>query len=172
MGHNILADRKWPRPSGRRPGQFQTNSHPTQVQGTRAAELALFVLYDSPVGCVCDHPSHYLGQAGADFLQVVPTVWDDTRVLDGAVGEYLVMARQSGDSWFVGALTDQTRRKLPLKLSFLGPGEWNMTIWKDAADADVHAESLIVEESVVTAADTIDLSLAPAGGAVARFTKE
>ena len=73
----------------RQPATFQSQK-PTQVQGTRAAELALFVIYDSPLGCVCDHPDHYRDQPGADFLDVVPTVWDDTRVLDGAVGEYLV----------------------------------------------------------------------------------
>ena len=158
----------------RQPAQFhpQTNNSPTQVQGTRAAELALFVIYDSPVGCVCDYPEHYRNQAGTDFLEVVPTVWDDTRVLDGVVGRQLVMARRSGDDWFLGALTDHNARDIPVRLDFLGPGNWQMTLWKDAADSNTNAEDLVVEEGAVTANETIDLHLAPAGGAVARFQKE
>jgi alpha-glucosidase len=158
----------------RQPGPFQppTNGSPTQVQGTRAAELALFVVYDSPVGCVCDHPDHYRNQAGADFLQVVPTVWDETRVLEGVVARQLVMARRSGDDWFLGALTDGQARELNVKLDFLGPGDWSMTVWKDAADSDTNAEDLAVEEGMVTANETLTLRLAPAGGAVARFEKE
>jgi alpha-glucosidase len=158
----------------RQPAQFhpQTNNSPAEVQGTRAAELALFVVYDSPVGCVCDHPEHYRDQAGADFLEVVPTVWDDTRVLDGVVGRYVVMTRRSGDDWFLGALTGGQARAIPVKLDFLGAGDWRMTLWKDAADSGDNAENLVVEEGGVSTDETITLQLAPAGGAVARFQKE
>jgi alpha-glucosidase len=158
----------------RQPVQFhpQTNGSPTEVQGTRAAELALFVVYDSPIGCVCDHPDHYRHQAGADFLEVVPTVWDDTRVLDGVVGRYVVLVRRSGNDWFLGALTDRNAREISVKLDFLGPGDWQMTLWKDAADSDVNAENLVVEEGAVRTNDTLTLHLAPAGGAVARFQSE
>jgi alpha-glucosidase len=142
------------------------------VQGTRAAELALFVVYDSPLACVCDHPDHYRDQLGADFLRIVPTVWDDTRVLDGAVGEYLVMARQSGDDWFLGALTNGQSRDLKIKLDFLAPGTWKMQQWKDGPDAAQNAEDLAVEDRSVQAGDTVELHLAPAGGAVARLHKQ
>ena len=80
----------------RQPDKFKTNVKPTQVQGTRAGELALFVCYDSPVCCVCEHPDNLRDQPGADFLKIVPTVWDETRVLDGAVGEHLVMVAPIG----------------------------------------------------------------------------
>jgi alpha-glucosidase len=158
----------------RQPDRFhpQTNNSPTEVQGTRAAELALFVLYDSPVGCVCDHPSHYRNQAGIDFLRIVPTVWDETRVLDGVVGEHLVVARRSGNDWFLGALTDSQARDLRVKLDFLGPGDWKITQWEDAADSGRNAEDLAAEEGSVTSSDTLDLHLAPGGGAVAHFEKD
>jgi alpha-glucosidase len=152
----------------RQPQTFHSQK-PTQVQGTRAAELALFVVYDSPLACVCDHPDHYRDQLGADFLRIVPTVWDDTRVLDGAVGEYLVMARQSGDDWFLGALTNGQSRDLKIKLDFLAPGTWKMQQWKDGPDAAQNAEDLAVEDRSVQAGDTVELHLAPAGGAVARL---
>jgi alpha-glucosidase len=141
----------------------------TEVQGTRCAELALFVCFDSPLCCVCDHPSHIKDQPGADFLKVVPTVWDDTKVLDADVGRHLVMVRQSGQDWFLGALTDKSRRNITVKLDFLGPGKWMMRLWKDAKDAKVQGQHLEVEERVVTAGQKLSLPMAPAGGAVARF---
>lgn len=153
----------------RTPAQFEFGKRPTQVQGTRASELALFVVYDSPVCCACDSPEHYRGQPGADFLKVVPTVWDETKVLDAAVGEHLVIARRSRENWFLGALTDSRARDLPIKLDFLGQGRWKMRLWRDAADSDVNAEQVAIVEREVTAGDTLDLHLAPAGGAVARF---
>ncbi|MDB6127608.1 MAG: hypothetical protein JWM35_1504, partial [Verrucomicrobia bacterium] len=153
----------------RQPAQFAIDKSAAQVQGTRAAELALFVIYDSPVCCACDSPEHYRNQPGVDFLKKVPTVWDETRVLDGAVGEHLVMARQSGNTWFLGALTDRNAREIPVKLDFLGAGRWKLRLWQDAADSGVNAEHLEISEREVTAADSLHLRLAPAGGAVAQF---
>lgn len=156
----------------RQPGQFRADPKAAEVQGTRAAELALFVVYDSPVCCVCDLPAHYHNQPGADFLKIVPTVWDDTRVLDGEVAKQLVMARRSGKDWFLGALTDRQARDLPVKLDFLGSGRWKLELWKDAPDSNVNAEHLETENRIVTPSDTIDLHLAPCGGAVARLQPE
>lgn len=155
----------------RQPNDFQTDVKPTQVQGTRAGELALFVCYDSPVSCVCDHPDHIRGQPGAEFLKIVPTVWDETRVLDGAVGERLVMVRRSGDEWYLGALTNREARELEVPLDFLGMGRWRMTLWRDAADADSNAEHLTVDRRIVEAGDRITLPLASAGGCVARLSR-
>jgi alpha-glucosidase len=149
--------------------QFQFNVHPTQVQGTRCAELALFVCLESPVIHAADHPSHYQDQPGLDFLKIVPTVWDDTRALDGAVGEHVVIARRNGNRWFLGALTDRNSRDIPLKLDFLGQGSWRLKLWKDAPDCDTNSEHLVTEERVVTSSDTLTLHLARAGGAVASF---
>ncbi len=149
--------------------QFQPNAIPTQVQGTRAGQLALFVAYDSPVMCVCDHPINLSGQPGVDFLRLVPTVWDETRVLSGAVGEHLVMARRAGPDWYLGALNNGVMRVRSVKLDFLGTGKWRMRWWHDAADSAENAEHIETEERVVSADTTLDLRLAPGGGAVARF---
>jgi alpha-glucosidase len=153
----------------RQPDNFRIVSTNAEVQGTRAAELALFVMFDSPVCCACDSPSHYRNQPGTDFLKIVPTVWDDTRVLDGAVGEHLIMVRRKGEDWFLGAMTDQTPREMPVKLDFLKSGEWTMKLWKDAPDAVTNAEHLETEQRDVRAGDTVILKLAPNGGAVAHF---
>ena len=156
----------------RQPAQFKTNVQPTQVQGTRAGQLALFVCYDSPLCQICEGPDQIRDQPGADFLKIVPTVWDETRVLDGAVGEHLVMARQSGDDWYLGAMTDRQPREIPVKLDFLDGGRWNLKLWQDADDSGEHAEHLAVEEIVVSAGDTITLTLAPAGGCVGHLERE
>jgi alpha-glucosidase len=165
----------------RQPARFEPTK-PTQVQGTRAAELALFVVYESPLACVCDYPDHYRNQLatsaaaewrpGADFLKVVPTTWDDTRVLGGVVGEHLVIARQSGSDWFVGALTNSQAREVDVDFSFLGPGSWKMTAWKDGADAADNAEHLTREEKTVRSGDSCRWHLAPAGGCVAWLQRQ
>jgi alpha-glucosidase len=164
----------------RQPGRFEAQK-PTLVQGTRAAELALFVVYDSPLCCVCDHPRQYRDKLdtgeptwrpGADFLSIVPTVWDDIRVLDGVVGERIVVARKSGDDWYLGALTGSEARELNIKLDFLGAGDWKMRLWKDGADAAENAEHLASEERTVQSGDTLSVWLAPAGGCVARLQRQ
>jgi alpha-glucosidase len=149
--------------------QFQFNVQPTQVQGTRCSELALFVCLESPIINAADHPSHYKEQPGLDFLKIVPTVWDDTRVLDAAVGEHVVVVRRNGDRWFLGALTDRNTRDIPIKLDFLGRGSWTLKLWKDAPDSDTAGEHLVTEQRTVKAADALTLHLAHAGGAVASF---
>jgi alpha-glucosidase len=149
--------------------QFQFNVRPTQVQGTRCAELALFVCLESPIVNACDNPIHYRGQPGLDFLKIVPTVWDDTRVLDGAVGEHVVIVRRNGNRWFLGALTNSKGRDIPVKLDFLGAGSWVLKLWKDAPDSGTEGTHLVTEQKTVTSADLLTLPLARAGGAVACF---
>jgi alpha-glucosidase len=152
----------------RAPGDFKITI-PTQVMGTRARQLAMTVIYPSPLLVLCDSPKNYRGQPGVDFLKIVPTVWDDTRILGGAMGEHLVIARRSGNKWFLGALTDGKARDLAVKLDFLGKGSWQAKIWKDAPDSDTAAEHLLTEERTVSAADVLNLHLAAAGGAVMEF---
>lgn len=142
---------------------------PARTLGTRANELALMVIYDSPVACLCDHPDHYRNQPGADFLKIVPTVWDDTRVIDGQIGDYIIMARQSGGRWFVGAITDWTARTITIQPGFLPSGKFNAQIWKDAADSDVNAQHLEKENRTVDSKDELKINLAPGGGCVIVF---
>ena len=151
--------------------QFQPHATPTQVQGTRAGQLALFVAYDSPVMCVCDHPIDIRGQPGSDFLKIVPTVWDDTRVLSGVVGEHLVVARRSGADWYVGALNNDFVRVKTVSLGFLGEGKWRARWWHDAHDSGDNPEHVEIDDTVVSASDSIDLHMAPGGGAVLHFVR-
>jgi alpha-glucosidase len=152
--------------------KFKTNVKPTQVMGTRCHELAKFVIYYSPLCCVCDHPRNYEGQPGLEFLRVVPTVWDDTKVINGEVGEYITMARKSGEKWFVGAMTNWTGRSLEIGLDFLGEGKYTANIFADAPDSEENAEKLIEEKRTVTAKDKLTIKMAPGGGFAAYLTPE
>lgn len=147
----------------RSPAEWKQTT-PTEVMGSRAQELALLVVYESPLLCIADDPDHYRNQPGLDFLRVVPTVWDETRVLDGAVGKHIVVARRSGQDWYVGGMTGDDSYNLPLPLSFLGNGIYSAHIYADPADPKASYEQLQDKEQSVTAGDTITLSMRPAGG--------
>ncbi|GAA3703605.1 glycoside hydrolase family 97 protein [Sphingomonas cynarae] len=144
------------------PETFAIAATGPQTQTTRAAELAKYVVYESPLQSVADTPDAYRGQPGLDFLAAVPATWDETRFLTGSIGESIAIARRRGDRWYIGAMTD-TARRMTIPLSFLKPGRHGVRLWGDgAAPTDVAASS-----STVQADDTLTLDLAAAGGAAA-----
>lgn len=140
---------------------------PALVMNTRCAELSKFVIYESPFTVFCEHPDHVIGQPGADFLQLVPTVWDDIKVLEGYPGEYIALAKQSGKDWFLGAMTNETGRELTIQLDFLPAGKYAMEIWEDAKDAGVQPQHLNKITKTVKAGDKVRISMATGGGYVA-----
>ena len=161
--------------ANRQPSQFHTATKPTEVQSTRAGELAMFILIESPFTVACDSPDDYRdkdGQylPGVDFLKGLPTVWDETRGLAGEVGKYVVEARRNGKNWYLAAIADGNGRELPVPLKFLGKGDWNATLWQDAPDAAENAEHLVKNVKTVRRSDTLHLKLAPSGGTVAIFS--
>ena len=161
--------------ANRQPSQFHTATKPTEVQSTRAGELAMFILIESPFTVACDSPDDYRdkdGQylPGVDFLKGLPTVWDETRGLAGEVGKYVVEARRNGKNWYLAAIADGNGRELPVPLKFLGKGDWNVILWEDAPDAAENAEHLVKNEKTVRPSDTLQLKLAPSGGTVAIFS--
>lgn len=142
---------------------------PTVVMNTRCAELAKFVIYESPYTVVCDHPDHILHQPGADFLQIVHTTWDDIKVLGGYPGEYIALAKRGGDDWYIGAMTNETARRLLLHLDFLPPGSYEMESWEDAKDADQVPTHLEKSTKTIKAGDDLSINMAGSGGYVARL---
>lgn len=140
-----------------------------RVPGTRAQELALFVVYESPVTCACDSPASYKDQPGADFLKVVPTTWDETLGLDGRIGDFVVVAKRKGADWYLGSMCDWDSRALMVPLDFLGDGTYEATLWRDATNANVNAESLTLETRLVTRDGVLPLYLASGGGSVVRL---
>ncbi len=141
--------------------------------GTRCHQLGMYVVFESPLQMLADNPSNYYREPECmEFLSVVPSVWDDTKVLDGKVGDYISVARRSGNKWFVGAMTDWTARSLDLDLSFLAPGNYTLKIWKDGVNADKHAADFKQEEISVTNSSKVKIDMAPGGGWVGIITKK
>jgi len=146
-------------------GRFEARFVAPMSQGTRAHQLAMYVVYESPLAMVSDFPEAYEGQPGLEFLERVPTVWDDTRVLGGRPAEHVAIARRNGDAWWIGAMTNWEARELVLPLDFLGDGEFEATVFADGADAATVATSLEITKRAVKAGDRLTLKLAPGGGA-------
>mgnify|MGYP002345817031 FL=1 len=147
----------------RNPDKFQ-NGTPANVLGTRAATLAQFVIFDSPFTVACDHPKNYYGQVGEEFLAKVQSVWDDTKVLNGAVSEYITMARRSGKTWFLGAMTNSFERELEVKLDFLGDGKYTMTSFSDTDKTKENAEIAEKKVTSVKKGDVVKIKMVPGGG--------
>jgi alpha-glucosidase len=142
-----------------------------ESQGTRAHQVALYILYESPLQMLSDSPSNYMKeQETTDFIVNIPVVWDDIRGLEGKVGDYILLARRSGKEWFVGAITDWTSRDMELDLSFLPEGNYIMDIFQDGINADRHANDYKRYKKNVKQGDKINLHLAPGGGWAARIT--
>src|SRR5205807_8913900 len=78
--------------------------------GTRCHMLAMYVVLQSPLGMVCDYPAAYEGQPGFEFLKEVPTTWDQTKVIDARVGEYIAIIRKKGRDWYAAAITNHSPR--------------------------------------------------------------
>jgi len=159
----------------RQPAQFRNVRVNTQVQGTRASELAMFILIESPFTVACDSYNNYKDKEGKyllgmDFLKGLPTVWDETRGLAGEVGKYVVEVRRNGKNWYLAAISDRDARELPTPLKFLAKGKWKVTLWEDAPDSDQNAEHLVKNGKNVRSSDTLQLKLAPSGGTVAIFS--
>ena len=141
-------------------------------QGTRTQQLAQYVIYDSPLQYLAGTPSDYRAAPEfTRFLGGIPTTWDETRPLQGAIGDYVVVARRKGDTWYVAAMTDWTARKIEVPLSFLGPSEYTATVVADGMNADRYAADYKIESHTVGPRASLLIELAPGGGYVARLTR-
>ncbi len=141
--------------------------------GTRCHQLGMYVVFESPLQMLADNPSNYYREPECmKFLGAVPSVWDETKVLDAKVSDYILVARRSGETWYVGAMTDWDPRTLDLDLSFLGAGNYEINIWKDGVNAAKHAADFKQEKMNVTSASKMKINMAPGGGWAAIITKK
>jgi alpha-glucosidase len=151
------------------PAEFTPRHAKPMVQCTRAQQLAMYVVYESPFQMVSDHPGAYEGQPEFQFIRDVPASWDETRGLNGVPGEFITVARRSGKDWFLGSMCNSTGRELKLPLDFLGPGNYHAEIYADAPDAGEQPKHVAISTKSVTRASVLDLKLARGGGCAVRF---
>lgn len=141
--------------------------------GTRVHQMAMYVVYESPLQMLADSPSHYLQEAECTaFIVDVPTVWDDTKVLAASVGDYLAVARRSGNSWYVGAMTDWESRDLSLDTGFLDEGAWSAEVFTDGRNADRNPQDYRKVVLEFEAGEPLEVHLAPGGGWVGRLVRK
>ena len=165
------------------------NYHPCWMepmsQGTRCHQLALYIVLESPLNMLCDSPTHYEREPDyTRFVASIPTVWDETRVLQGEVGEYIVTARRKGNTWYVGGITNWTERDLEIDLSVLLKADAdeppmpvcgmaagnNLTIFSDGINAHRKGSDYNVI-SFLSDSSALKIHLAPGGGFVACIRK-
>ena len=149
-------------------------------QTTLAKQLALYVVLYSPIQMAADLPKNYLAKPDAfQFIQDIPTDWQQSIALDGEVGDFIVFARKerkrdkySGNDWYLGAVTDEKARTIEVKLDFLEKGKkFEAHIYQDGKNAEWknNPYDLSIEKRMVTANDKLTLTLATSGGTAIRF---
>ena len=138
--------------------------------GTRCHQLGMYVVFESPLQMLSDSPSNYMREPEMmEFLAPVPSVWDDTKVLDARIAEYALVARRSGKDWYAGAMTNWTARDLQVDFSFLPAGTFWLEAYQDGVNADRMASDYKKTRSQVTRDTKLKISLAPGGGWAARI---
>jgi len=140
------------------------------AMGTRCQQLAMYVVYEAPLQMLSDSPSNYLREPEAmEFLAAVPTVWDETRVLDAKMSQYVLLARRNGSDWYVGAMTDWTPRDLEIDFSFLPDGNFTLDSYEDGVNADRNASDYRKTTKQINRTTKMKIHLAPGGGFAARI---
>ena len=145
---------------------------PPMSRGTVAHEMALFVVLDQGIASICDSPTEYAKYPALEkFVSTVPTTWNETRPLDGEVGEHILTAKRKGDNWYIGAITSDNARNYNVKLDFIPEGTvYNVEAITDSKDSEAYPRHYEVTHHTVKHGDTLPLSLAKGGGAVVRLS--
>jgi alpha-glucosidase len=155
-----------------REDKFVQNAQPAQVVGTRARQLALAELMDSPLLVLCDSPTNYRGQPGVDFYRGLPTTWDETRVLSADAMQHLVQARRKGNVWWIAAMNSHEPLKVSVKLDFLGQGNYVLRCFADTPESNDRPTAISDTTRKVTARETLDINMETAGGFAATLKPE
>lgn len=140
--------------------------------GTRCHQLGMYVVYESPLQMLCDAPTLYEQEPEVmEFLGPVPTIWDETIILEAKVSDFIIVARRLGTDWYIGGMTDWEAREFEIDLSFLGSGNYHMLSFKDGPNAAKWASDYKKTTSKVSSGSKLTIKMAPGGGFAARLIK-
>ena len=152
--------------------EFIPRDKEPMAPNTRAHELALYVVLESPLQMVSDYPEHYAGQHDFEFIRQVPVTWDEVRVITGRPMENVTIARRSGRDWYVGSITNWDARDVKVPLTFLGEGKYTAEIYADAVDAATNATHTEFTNQAVDRNTVLEVKMAPGGGNAIRIYPE
>ncbi|MFI3328528.1 MAG: glycoside hydrolase family 97 protein [Rikenellaceae bacterium] len=135
-------------------------------QGTRAHQFAQYVIFLSPLNMLCDTPTAYeKNQSSTDFISAIPTTWDESKTIQGKMGEYIVTARRKGDKWYIGGLNNWDVREVTLDLKAITGKSGKATLYRDGINADNNGEDFAIEELTIGSEPTA-IKMAGGGGFV------
>lgn len=133
--------------------------------GTRCHQLAMYVVYESPLQMLADSPTNYLKEPETtEFISKIPTTWDETKVLDAKTGDYILTARKKENTWYLGAMTDWESRDMTVDLSFLDNGQYKIEIMQDGINSERVGNDYKKVLRDVTKKDKLEIHLASGGG--------
>ena len=145
--------------------EYTPNNNNPSSQGTRARQVAEYIVFDAPFEMLCDNPSAYMKeQETTDFITAIPSIWDETRILQGEIGKYIVTARRRGSSWYVGGLTNWDARDIALDLSGLVKGTHAARLYRDGVNATRNATDYAIDVLEIPTNKPFLVHLAPGGG--------
>lgn len=152
---------------------FTARFNRPMVMGTRAHQVAMYVIYESPLQMLSDTPSNYYkDNETTEFISKIPTTWDTTLVLDAKIANYLLIARKNGNTWYIGGMNDETPKNFTLDFSFLDNGEYQIRWMRDGVNSDKNAKDYAIEKGIVNNKSKLDIKLNKSGGWVAILTKK
>ncbi len=154
-------------------GSYYPNYSEPMSQGTRCHQLGLYMILESPLSMLCDSPSNYLTLGGpcTDFIAQVPTVWDETIVLQGEMGKFIVTARRKGTTWYVGGITNWDARDVEIATSFLAGGKYKVESFVDGVNAKYKGSDYKYTTASFSAGETMKIHMAPGGGFAIKLSK-
>ena len=152
--------------------QFRPVTKKVMSQGTRCHQLSMFVIYDSPMQIFSGNPSQgLLEPAFMQLLGDIPTTWDETKILEAKVSDYIVTARRKGNDWYIGGMTDWTERDILLHIDFLDTGWYDATLCADGINAAGYPADYTIKKLAIQNKTMLNVSMKPGGGFVLKLSK-
>ena len=152
--------------------QFRSIAGRVMSQGTRCHQLAMFVVYDSPIQLFSGNPSQ--GLMEPQFMQLlgsIPTTWDETRILEASVSDYIITARRKGEVWYIGGMTDWTSREFDLSLDFLDAGTYKAELCIDGMNAETYPSDYLIKTFDWQKKQPLKINMASGGGFLLKLSK-
>ena len=155
------------------PKNFHISWNRPMSMGTRCHQMAMYVVFESPLQMLADNPSNYIKEDECTrFIAKVPTVWDETKVIKAEVGKVVAIARRNGDKWYIGAMSNLDPRNLKIDFSFLPEGKYKIQLFQDGKNAHRYASDYKTVNGFISKDDVFTIELAPGGGWAAILTPE